>query len=47
LLADTHVKEWPKSEHGQLRAAIQQTLQGNSRDERLDEVRKRPADRNA
>ena len=35
LLADIHVKEWPKSEHASLRTAIQQTLQGNERDARL------------
>jgi NitT/TauT family transport system ATP-binding protein len=29
LLADIHVKKWPKSKYGELRAAIQQTLQGN------------------
>jgi NitT/TauT family transport system ATP-binding protein len=30
LLADIHVKEWPKAKYGELRAAIQQTLQGNT-----------------
>ncbi len=35
VLADIHVKQWPKSKHAQLRNAIQQTLQGNSRDARL------------
>jgi NitT/TauT family transport system ATP-binding protein len=29
LLADIHVKEWPKARHGALRAAIQQMLQSN------------------
>jgi len=36
LLADIHVSKWPKSKHGQLRAAIQQTLQGNKPIEGLE-----------
>jgi NitT/TauT family transport system ATP-binding protein len=39
LLADVHVTGWPKSEYGTLRAAIQQTLQGNERDGRLTATR--------
>ncbi|MEJ2375271.1 MAG: ATP-binding cassette domain-containing protein [Pseudolabrys sp.] len=35
LLADIHVKEWPKSKYGILREAIQATLQGNVPDVRL------------
>jgi NitT/TauT family transport system ATP-binding protein len=35
LLADIHVKQWPKAKYGVLRAAIQATLQGNKRDKRL------------
>ena len=35
LLADIHVKKWPKEKYGQLREAIQSTLQGNKPDPRL------------
>jgi len=35
LLADIHVAQWNKSEHGVLREAIQATLQGNRPDPRL------------
>jgi NitT/TauT family transport system ATP-binding protein len=34
LLADIHVKQWPKARYGALRAAIQQTLQSNRPDAR-------------
>ena len=36
LLADIRVALWPAAEHALLREAIQTTLQGNSRDRRLD-----------
>ena len=39
LLADIHVKKWPKSKYGQLRTTIQQTLQSN---ETLSELQKKP-----
>ena len=35
LLADIHVKQWPKAKHGLLREAIQSTLQSNAPDPRL------------
>jgi NitT/TauT family transport system ATP-binding protein len=35
LLAEIHVKQWPKAKYGVLRAAIQATLQSNKRDARL------------
>jgi NitT/TauT family transport system ATP-binding protein len=35
LLADIHVAQWPASEYGALREAIQATLQSNSPDARL------------
>jgi NitT/TauT family transport system ATP-binding protein len=35
LLADIHVKEWPKAQHASLREAIQSTLQSNQPDARL------------
>ena len=41
LLADIHVKKWPKSKYGELRAAIQQTLQGNKPIGRLQKQRSR------
>src|SRR5215468_1825899 len=38
LLADIHVAQWPKSDHGVLREAIQSTLQSNRPDSRLANV---------
>ncbi len=35
LLADIHVKQWPKAKHAMLREAIQSTLQSNAPDTRL------------
>ena len=35
LLADIHVKQWPKTKHALLREAIQVTLQSNAPDARL------------
>jgi NitT/TauT family transport system ATP-binding protein len=35
LLADIHVRLWPRSKHKILREAIQATLQGNKPDPRL------------
>lgn len=35
LLADIHVKQWPKTKHALLREAIQSTLQSNAPDARL------------
>src|SRR4029079_5367498 len=35
LLADIHVKQWPKPKHAMLREAIQSTLQNNAPDPRL------------
>ena len=35
LLADIHVKQWPKTKHTLLREAIQSTLQSNAPDSRL------------
>jgi NitT/TauT family transport system ATP-binding protein len=43
LLADIHVKTWPKSKHGVLREAIQATLQTNKPDPRLRLNGKKPA----
>jgi NitT/TauT family transport system ATP-binding protein len=40
LLADIHVKKWPKAKYGQLRTTIQQTLQSN---ETLSELQKKPS----
>jgi len=45
LLADIHVKEWPKARHGILREAIQATLQGNAPDPRLTRNGAKPARR--
>src|SRR6187551_3380545 len=42
LLADIHVKKWPKAKYGQLRTTIQQTLQSN---EALSELQKKPSAR--
>ena len=42
LLADIDVSKWPKSKYGQLRAAIQQTLQGNKP---IGGLQKRPSTR--
>ena len=39
LLADIHVKTWPKSKYGVLREAIQATLQSNRPDPRLHDPR--------
>jgi NitT/TauT family transport system ATP-binding protein len=38
LLADIHVKTWPKSKHSLLREAIQATLQSNRPDKRLAQL---------
>jgi len=35
LLADIHVKQWPKTKHALLREVIQSTLQNNAPDSRL------------
>jgi len=35
LLADIHVKQWPKPKHALLREVIQSTLQNNHADPRL------------
>ena len=45
LLADIHVKGWPKSKHGVLREAIQATLQSNKPDRRLANTRSSPRKR--
>jgi NitT/TauT family transport system ATP-binding protein len=45
LLADIHVKGWPKSKHGVLREAIQATLQSNKLDRRLANTRSSPRKR--
>jgi ABC-type nitrate/sulfonate/bicarbonate transport system ATPase subunit len=42
LLADIHVKKWPKAKHAQLREAIQATLQSNTPDPRLHDPRGKP-----
>jgi NitT/TauT family transport system ATP-binding protein len=43
LLADIHVKTWPKSKHRVLREAIQATLQSNKPDPRLKQIAAKPA----
>jgi NitT/TauT family transport system ATP-binding protein len=45
LLADIHVKAWPKSKHRVLREAIQATLQSNKPDPRLKQIATKPARR--
>ncbi len=42
LLADIHVKKWPKTKHSQLREAIQATLQSNKPDPRLHDPSDKP-----
>src|SRR3954471_3560303 len=42
LLADIHVKTWPKSKHRVLREAIQATLQSNKPDSRLKQIAAKP-----
>jgi NitT/TauT family transport system ATP-binding protein len=38
LLADIHVKQWPRERYGELREAIQATLQGQQADARLTQL---------
>jgi len=42
LLADIHVKKWPKAKYAQLREAIQATLQSNAPDPRLHDPSDKP-----